>query len=245
VTERRPDHIITRPEILGILKRIFENRSLLSIKLEQHPQPCNSTILGIDSRKGLLLIDDLFPAPPVDPERNTPLHIFTRLNGICVNFSCVLKAAGQSQNHRQYQLALPNRVHYHQRRRHYRIPLGWTAAGLHWQAGKNATNAILTDISASGIGARIENSLGMDLESEHVLEPCTLTIPGFMQMDLALRVRSVRSNLPERNVYFGAEFIRLDHHQQKLLQQLMPHLDREACQIRTQAPQPGQRGSLG
>lgn len=243
--DRRPNHIITRPEILSLLKRVCENRSLLTIKINEQAETYSSTILAIDTRKNLLLVDDLFPPPMHDLERNTNLHCFTRLNGICINFSCQIKGHSTDNGSLLYQLALPNKIHYHQRRRHYRVPLTWTAANLTGQTDDMPFSATLFDISSSGIGAKLEAHSDLALEPNLLLPECSITIPNFKTMTTALKVRSLRTYSAENSFCFGAEFTHLDHNQIKQLQQLVSLLDRESCQIRSLAVEIAKQGSFG
>lgn len=235
--EIRPDHIITRPEILGLLKRVYENHSLLTIKIDDQSATYSSTILGIDTRKNLILIDDLFPSSGDKLERLSTLHCFTRLDGICINFSCPLKATtSRDTTNNAHQVTVPNKIHYHQRRRHYRVPLNWTAASMSASIESHEFTATVVDISASGIGAKLNSIPDIELDKNLLLSASVITIPNFQAITTSLIIRAVRSSSPDNSIYLGAEFTRLDSNQIKQIQHLVAQLDRESCQIRTLSP---------
>jgi len=228
----QPYHIITRPQILALLRRITENRSLLTVKIEGFNDVYSSTVLAINTRKNLLAIDEPFPQAYEPISRNTTLHCYTRLDGISISFSCKVHTKSRANGSYCYELSIPDTINHHQRRRHYRVPLSWTNATLSFTLpDQSQHDAIVTDMSISGIGAALSAAKTVLLEKNIFLIKSILNIANNPPIDADLQVRSIRADTPDEPVYFGARFVNLETTQAQLLQQLVTQLDRESCQI--------------
>lgn len=232
IADRRPYQIVTRPEILGLLSRIYENHSLLTIKLDDQPQTFSSNVLGINTRKNLFLIDDLFPAPFEELERKTELYCSTRLDGISINFNCQLKTTSEVDGNRLHQLHMPPLIHYHQRRRHYRVPLNWTGGVVSGSLHGRNFYANISDISVSGISATLEMGELHDIHPGMCIKGNSLSIPNYETMPMDIKVRTIRTGPIYGQTIIGMEMLHPDQFQIKQMQRLIAELDREACQIR-------------
>lgn len=229
---RQPFQIHTRPQILSLLTKIVEKRSLLTVKIEGDEGTYSSTVLSINARKGLFALDEPFPQTYELLTKNATLHCYTRLDGVSVSFSCKIQARSKFNGGYIYQLSFPVKINHHQRRRHYRVPLNWVNATLSFGSpDKTKHHAIISDISLSGLGASIPQKYINYLQKNTVLDKNILTIAHYPPIQIDLEIRSVRADPQDDPICFGAQFINLQKHHIGELQQLIAQLDRETCQI--------------
>ncbi|MDH5407725.1 MAG: flagellar brake protein [Gammaproteobacteria bacterium] len=233
---RQPFQIHTRPQILALLIKIVENKSLLTIKIEGEDGSYSSSILSINARKNNFALDEPFPQTYEHLDKNTILHCYTRLDGISISFSCKTEARSKFNGGYVYQLSLPTTINHHQRRRHYRIPLNWVNASLNINSPeKRIDQAIVTDISLSGIGASIPANFANLLQKNSMLNQNILMIANFSPIQIDLEIRSIRADSPNAPVCIGAQFVNLQKSQKEAIQQLIAQLNRETCQIKALA----------
>ena len=91
-----PRRYLTNPgQIAAVLRRLREERSLLTVRLDQRRLEFRSALLGVDTAAGRLVLDELNPASGhalVHP--GTPLRIICAAHGVETRFDTEVLQVG-------------------------------------------------------------------------------------------------------------------------------------------------------
>ncbi len=224
------DRITLAPFILGLLKRIQNQRAMLTITLPGSDKNYNSAVLEINEEQAYLVIDEL------SPESGHPLLLDikelrarTRVEGARISFSTTLIDAGRESGIAYYNLTLPTEIDYLQQRASYRVktkvaqPIPVTLIHAEGQTIKGE----LQDLSVGGLSIRIAHKqLPAALKTTDTL-PCRFRLAQDEEITCTLEIRSIRSKDNNTPVRLGCRFVNLAAQQQKMIQRYVIALERE------------------
>lgn len=219
------EHIGFRPQILGLLKRLHQDRCLLAVTLANSGPIYTSALLEIDPEQNIIVLDELRPESG-HAELLTRRHCRIRgeLKGVTVSFTAELIDSGHRDDIAYYRLTCPASLHYGQRRAHYRPRVGLsnkTTVELQLPAGQVLTGN-LQDLSLGGLRIKLDHDLaGLTLNARL---PCRLTLPGATVFECTIEIRSL-SGAPSPQL--GARFEPFLPGQRQLLQKFLRELERE------------------
>lgn len=227
---------ISQPaQIASLLRRVHEERALLTITLSGSDDQYKSVVLEVNLAKGYVLLDELHP-----PEGHgrflaaKKFHAHTRLKGVDISFGGILQESTQEGGMALYQVALPTLILYRQRRTSYRVHVG---AGLVIPVTLDDEKlrhlqGILCDISTGGIGLRLKADPSLAIDNGAIFSACEIQLPGNERIHSGLELRFV-SPVDQRNmVRFGGRFVRLEPSDQKLVEHFVVSLERELLKKR-------------
>lgn len=221
--------VVLQPYMASILKRLCRERAMVSVRIGKDATTYNSIILEIDPVHTQFTLDELNPYSGHKKLRNgSQLHLDARLKGVRVMFSTDVGAIDESNNIALYQLPLPDKMIYRQRRRHHRaridqkqhMPISMPLPLKHHIQGE------LVDISASGLCSRIKYTDSSRLEEEQAIHAAMIVLPDRNHITCDLEVRSIR-HFPEQGYSLvGSEFIDIPLATQSHLARVVAMLDR-------------------
>jgi c-di-GMP-binding flagellar brake protein YcgR len=216
------------PYMAGILKRIYTQRALVCVRIGKGSATYNSIILNVDPSHAQFSLDELNPREGHAKLRiGSQLHIDARLQGVRVMFSTDIAAIEDSNGIAIYQLPLPAKMIYRQRRRHHRARIDQQHMFISLPLPlKHLIRGELVDISASGICSRIKYTDSTRLEEEQAIHAATIALPGQNHITCDLEVRSIR-HFPEQGYSLvGSEFIGIPPATQSHVARVVAMLDR-------------------
>ena len=148
------------PIILGLLRRVIDERAPLSIVLPGIDMRFDSLLLSVESTLNALVIDEL---NPISGHRriapNLLLRIGTRLDGVELRFRTRVAAIDRDSDIAAYLLDFPDEMDYRERREAYRVkipasaPLSWTVPSA--ADPERFLQLQVMDLSLTGIGLRL------------------------------------------------------------------------------------------
>jgi c-di-GMP-binding flagellar brake protein YcgR len=222
---------VTDPaRIAQLLKRIKDNRALLSVTVPGVTDVYLSAILNVDPVAGHFELDELAPADGhlalLAAKR---LNAFAQCSGVDLSFTASLQEVNRDGDGNFYRITFPAVLFYRQRREHYRVRVGrsQTVPLLISLDRDRAIEGLLHDISAGGLGSEFERYRWPALALGQVLPDCELRLHDHPAVRVSLEVRFVAADDAAHRVRLGARFVDVGRHEQKLIEQFVASLDRE------------------
>jgi c-di-GMP-binding flagellar brake protein YcgR len=228
-----PDDVtrVTDPtQIGGLLKRIKDGHSLLTVTVRGEPETYLSAILDVNSQTGHFLLDELVP-----PEGHHALmrarraNIFTQSGGVEINFNAEVIDAGIEIKGAFYKMAFPPVALYRQRREHYRVRVsrGHQIPLVISHPGGGHAEGELRDISAGGIGAELTIVRQLDLAPGQIIKDALLKLFSDMSVNLSIELRFLQPDDRNGSIRIGGRLLDLSRPEQKIIEQFVATLDRE------------------
>lgn len=217
------------PQIVGLLRRIRDQRVLLSVRVPGHEAVFNSLLLEVDPERNLILLDELNPRSGHELAcKARELRIHCQCQGVELGFHCSVDI-GQGQNGISfYRAALPDTINYLQRRGSYRVRVGMSMTvpvHLPLETATTQLEGQLFDLSMGGLGANL--GLQTKLTRGQVIESCAIHLPKEESLQVELEIRFVRVDEQHHSQRIGASFRNLDVQQSNRLRRFVTQLERE------------------
>jgi c-di-GMP-binding flagellar brake protein YcgR len=223
----KTEKVTHAPQIIGLLRRLRDQRVLLSVSVPGHGGVFNSLLLEIDPERKLIFLDELNPRTGHELVVQTrELRVHSQCQGVELGFTCQVEVGQGQSGISFYSAALPESINYLQRRGSFRVRVGLDLA-VPLQMPIDANNVIegeLFDLSMGGLGATLDSAL--HLERGQVL-PCVVNLPKSDPLQLQIEIRFIRADDSKPVQRIGASFRNLDPRQQNLLRRLVTQLERE------------------
>lgn len=230
---QQPDDVtrVTDPDgIAGLLKRIRDGHSLLTVSIRGEPETYLSAVLEVNRETGQFLLDELVP-----PEghhalmRTRRAHILTNSGGVEITFSSEVLETGVESKGAFYKLAFPPVILYRQRREHYRVRVsrGHRIPLFISQKEGGRAEGELRDISAGGIGADLLVVKNLEFQPGQVIRNAQLKLFSDMLVNLSLELRFFQRDERNGNLRIGGRLLDLARAEQKIIEQFVAALDRE------------------
>lgn len=214
--------------MVSLLRRLQTARAVVTVKINNNDTIYNSMVIDVSVEDGTLFLDELTSeAGHKKMKKKATIHFDGRLKGVRIQFSSQISGIDTSNSIAMYRIALPKKLVYWQRRRHYRAKV--MNEELHIQLPlpfKQSCMGKVLDISASGICSQLDYPESAKIEAEQIIQDATLTLPGQSRITCDMEVKSVR-HFPEQGYSLvGTEFSNIIPRQQSHVERIVAMLDR-------------------
>lgn len=216
------------PQIIGLLRRLRDNRVLLSVRVPGHDGVFNSLLLEVDPERNIILLDELNPRQGHELVAQVgQIRIRCQCHGIELSFACAVQIGQGREGISFYQAALPDSINYLQRRRDYRVRVAFDMSiPVQLPCGSDdRVDGQLFDVSVGGVGFNVH--LDTPLERGQILEHCRIELPQGETIETPLKVRFVRSQAEQKLQRVGAAFMNLLPREEQRIRRFVTHLERE------------------
>ncbi|MES2819782.1 MAG: flagellar regulator YcgR PilZN domain-containing protein [Pseudomonadota bacterium] len=229
----QPPQVLKAPvEIVANLRLLQQTHDPLIIIFEERSQRFQSYLVEVDRERGVIALDEMVPN---DGERflqnGEPFQIEAFHEGVRIAWKCQHRVEiGELQGARCYWSALPEEIHYHQRRSAFRAPLKQAQAIKVTLAGTRLTPAIegdLLDISATGCKLRFKGDVTDRLQTGQVYERFNAALP-IGSITTAVELRHLQYAEKAEVTFAGLRFFRMGGQEQRQVERFVYQVQREA-----------------
>ena len=221
--------------IQRLLQRLHEQHTILAVTLDGEHHSYSSVLLDQNLSGQYLLLDELSPADGHLQIYNANyVHIKSQISGVRINFSCEVHEVHGQAGIAYYKIGWPRHVNYYQRRNDYRIDIDAdyrvpiTLAHYH----EHLYFGVVRDISAGGVGARINRTNPQILRPGEQFSSCSIQLPDKKTIHSKLELRFAAEQKMTDNTLVGACFLDLSHYDQNAIRHFINQLDREIMKKR-------------
>lgn len=216
------------PQIVGLLRRIVDDRTLLSVSIPGVERQYSSMVLGLKPDDKILLLDELnSPEGHKQLSQARKLTAHCRCQGVQLSFRCEVEVLKRPEG-AVYKTVIPSSVTYLQRRAAYRvrIPLAMDVpVTVPLEDGK-ILEGRLYDISTLGIGVLIQNQPAV--RKDQKFDNSLIRIRDGNQIKAEIGIRHVLEDEHGKPARFGARFVDLSPEQKQAVRQFVTQMEREA-----------------
>ncbi|MFT3931865.1 MAG: PilZ domain-containing protein [Spongiibacteraceae bacterium] len=225
---------------LGALREVYLNlfdvqrsHALIDVAIDGTDARYQSIIIGVDPERGVVEIDELFPAGFIGLP-GQPLTVTVRLDGKRrLTFNTHVISRRDDGQIESYWLALPESLDYNQRRGSFRLQLGqgWGVISEFLAPDQERCSARVRDLSSTGI--RLEVLGGTKPTTGDVLHDLHFEFAG-RNYQCAADVRNV-TNLSGKSdgldrFLVGAQFRDMSRVEQRSLERMIMQMQRQHVQ---------------
>ena len=157
------------PQICQVLRRLQEQRALLTVQIGTAATSYTSAILEVVREEKYLVLDELIPREGhLQLQQTKQLQIRGILDGIEVRFTSNVTQISTQNGLPFYKVPFPSHLDYPQRRQVHRVPIplntGMPVTLL--MPDERMVSGELRDISPEGLGIRVRTGT-IDIQREH------------------------------------------------------------------------------
>lgn len=226
--QSKTEKVTHRPQVIGLLRRLRDQRVLLSVRVPGHSGLFNSLLLEVDPDRSLILLDELNPRQGHELVCQTgQLRVHCQCQGVELSFDCDVEVHPARSGISFYRAALPEAIDYLQRRSSFRVRVSVDLAvpvRLPLDKTTTAVEAELYDLSLGGLGATLDSAV--ELKLGQVL-PCVIQLPKGEALDATIEIRFIRVDAAKSTQRIGASFRNLEPVQKQLVRRFVAQLERE------------------
>jgi len=228
---------VTEPQrILEHLSKLLDARALLTVTVKGSGKLFNSILVDINPTNGCFTLDKLFPESGHKLAlKSGKLNIHTILNGIEISFNGVLISSVGNESDALYELALPEKLFYRQRRSTYRVPVS-VAQGIQvtmFNKQEEPSQGILSNLSIGGLCAQFEkNTIHFPQEKGLRLPACRFSLPGGQKIETEFELCFFYQDTAYNTTRIGGKFLSLQQFEERDVQRYIMHLEREILKTR-------------
>jgi c-di-GMP-binding flagellar brake protein YcgR len=205
------------------LRQLHAQRQIIEVKIDGNSQSYQTLILAIDSERGLLWLDDLFPNQRSLKVGDT-ITLRHHRNSEQLCFSSPVVAWGNSFGANGLAILLPEFISYQPRRQHHRYDLSGSAS-LSVKirpVGYEPSYGSIQDLSLGGLALRVAGNLIGQLRHGALLPVCELHLSDDLLIRCSARIRAFCiARSPHRSTLISVEFIDLNAESRHQLQQFL------------------------
>jgi c-di-GMP-binding flagellar brake protein YcgR len=227
----RGDKVTDISRTTGILKRIVEHRTLLTVTFPKKSGTYNSAILEVHPDQQYLLLDELNPKEGhTQFLASKTVNIRASVKGVETRFSAQLQDVIHENGIYAYKVAFPREVWHLQRRQRFRVSIGVGKRIAVQMKTKEGTilNATMQNISASGMGMVISSDIR--LARGTIIPECTFTLAGGDRITCQLEIRYSSTQMQPDGIYAGGRFYNLSRAEQRLISKQITRIQRDLIQ---------------
>ncbi|MFA7387611.1 MAG: flagellar regulator YcgR PilZN domain-containing protein [Thiohalobacteraceae bacterium] len=226
--QSKTEKVTHRPQVIGLLRRLRDQRVLLSARVPGHSGLFNSLLLEVDPDRSLILLDELNPRQGHELVCQTgQLRVHCQCKGVELSFNCDVEVHPARSGISFYRAALPEAIDYLQRRSSFRVRVGadlTVPVRLSLNKATASAEAVLVDLSVGGFGATLDSSVELTLGQ---VLPCVIQLPKGETLEANIEIRVVRVD-PARPIQrIGASFRDLKPVQRQVVRRFVAQLERE------------------
>jgi len=169
------------PEIYLVLRRVFNEHTLLTIRMTDRPEPYTSAILELVPEQHYLVLDELTPiSGHAFVSNGAVLQVRAAVDGIDLRFTATVLQMGEQNALPYYKISFPTAIDYPQRRRQYRVTVpsnrGFEVE-FRMPDGRQLEGE-LGDMSVGGFCARIRTGVLETTRDVGQRATCRLLVPN-------------------------------------------------------------------
>lgn len=227
--------ISTTDDELKILRHLKNNNSRLIVKLDNHLQTFQSTIITIDKENKKLTVDELFPKPEFKISEGTLLHFSFHQNGELTTFSSTFSSHTHPNGLPAILTSYPFDIKHEQRRNNFRLVLksGQTPSAKLTPSYQPILSGIVKDISSYGLRINIQGNENDTLKKGDILKSCHINLDKNKSIECQLTVRSKRFySRPYRHTQIGTEITDIQLTDRNELNHYVSQQQRLQCRLR-------------
>lgn len=208
------------------LWHLQEQRQIIEVKVSGSTRSHQTLIIAIDTQRGFLWLDDLFPSQNL-LELGDEITIRHHRNGEQLCFSAPIVAWGSTYGASGLAIPLPEYVAYEPRRQHRRCDLSnYSSHNVKIRpVGQETSFGTIQDISMSGLRISVPGNLLGQLRHNAFVPVCELSLSDELQIRCSARIRAFRLvRAPHRCTHISVEFVDLPRDRQQRLQEFINNL---------------------
>ena len=216
-------HRYRLPEQYLPLSQLQDRRQIIEVRINDNNQSYQTLIMAIDVARGLLWLDDLFPAQR-QLKIGDSITLRHHRNGEQLSFSSPIVARGDSFGANGLAILLPETLSYRPRRQHQRCDLSHNLSltAKIRSVGCEPSYGNLQDLSLGGAGLRLAGNILGQLRHGALLPVCELSLSDELVIRCSARVRAFSTTrAPHRCTLISAEFVDLSPERQHQLKQFL------------------------
>ncbi|MBI5461098.1 MAG: flagellar brake protein [Gammaproteobacteria bacterium] len=224
----KTERITHPPQIAGLLRRVRDQRVLLSVQVPGHEGLFNSMLLDVNPERDFILLDELGPRSGHEFAcQARQLRVRCQCQGVELSFTCAIEIGQSQRGISFYRAPLPEAINYLQRRINFRVRVGLNlTVPVHLPLeGASILNGELSDLSLGGLGANI--STNIKLSHGQIIDTCSIHLPKGESIQAELEIRFARHDAQRQVQHIGAAFRHLQPQQEQTLRKFVAQLERE------------------
>lgn len=227
--DSQTERVTAKPQLIGLLQRIKDSRTLLMVHLPDDNTRYTSALLELDLQNGTLVLDELTPA--AGNARVAELkrfHATARLSGGQVRFRVDVQSRESGNGVIRYIAGLPEFLTYEQRRNAFRarVPAGLVVPAVLTNDAGTTHECEVLDISTFGI--RLDTARGAELSVDDGHQyACNISFPEGGSISGEVELRFIGEDQVTHRVQIGARFTGLVGPQRKAIERFVMYLQRE------------------
>lgn len=230
ISHNTSSRIESKDEIEGFLTRLHDKHVLLSVYINRSSITYGSVILEINHDLEYFVLDELHPRNAISSSLlDQKLIIETQLEGILLQFPCIINAISEKDDVEYYRINYPGCIYHHQRREDYRVPISITKPLPAYLATETdiTLHAELRDLSLGGFCAKVTSPMANKLNIGDEIPTCIIKIPGGKQIVGSLEIIRMEETRPMKNIRIGVRFTHLSNSDRMELSKIIARLERE------------------
>lgn len=224
--------------IAQILSELAKNKTTLNLSFNYGQDQGLTTVIGVSRDKKSVYMDKSLDTGFNNRLLASETVVFSKTDGIKIRWVSHQLTEVRLKDGDAIKLPLPKRLYRFQRREFFRSPTPATDPIICYLPYRNPTNDVeeklemnLVDASLGGIGTMVPDHLSPLLQLEKVFPNCTIKLPHYGELDTSLCVKHITETVMlngAKKFRVGFQFISLSHVEQRIVQQYVLHLEREA-----------------
>ena len=226
----------SKKEIIFILRALRDKGALITVYFNQGSDFLLTSLLSVSAEGNSMLFD-----PGSNAEMNRKALASDKLvfiashDKVKIQFTVRHLAKAEYQGREAFRAAIPDELLRLQRREYYRLtapiahPLRCTIPVKLADGRKTIIETTVIDISGGGLGVMVPPE-GLEFETDHLFENCSIELPEVGTVQATLRVRNVfeftlRSGAKTKRS--GCQFVELPGNMLTLIQRYIIRVERE------------------
>jgi len=225
-------------EIAQIITVLARNKTTLNMSFNHGQDQGLTVVIGVSADKKWVYLDKSLDAGFNQRLMDSSTVIYTKTDGVKIRWSSHEMSDAKLTDGMALKIPLPEHLYRFQRREFFRSPTPSvnpvvcripyidpvTEEQKHFELP-------LKDISLGGIGTIATDHLPAIVEVEAVFDNCKMDLPDYGELDTRLRVRHITNEVMANGAKkqrVGFQFTALTRAEERILQQYVLHLEREA-----------------
>ena len=211
-----------------VLRRLLDNRCLLSVSLAGQKEIFLSAILSVNRRDSTFDIDELNPTVEQGVLLASPLiNITGQLQGVSVRFSTSISQIQTIDGDAYYVLTFPEKIFYAQQREYYRIYISMLRRpSIRLEFDDQEYNSgEIANISLGGVLAVLPRDV--KLTTGDRVPNCNIKFNNEEEITATIEIRHQRVHPKTGQIEAGLIFLNLNKEQKKLLRKHATRIERE------------------
>lgn len=225
-------------EIAQIITVLAKEKATLNMSFNHGQDQGLTVVIGVSADKKWVYLDKSLDAGFNRRLMESSTVSYTKTDGVKIRWSSHEMAEAKLSDGSALKIPLPKRLYRFQRREFFRSPTPAVNPVICHIPYINPTNEQhetlampLADISLGGIGTMAVDHLSSIIEVEAVFEHCKIELPDFGELNTRLCVRHITETVMAngaKKFRVGFQFTALTRVEERVLQQYVLHLEREA-----------------